>query len=88
MAICSFFLVALSSPLSLDSGDKMVLLLGIPIFSTSHLHLFHWPSPSLPMSIPIFSTGRHRILRFPYEIRVTNVLHARHFPLAIPIKPR
>src|SRR5215213_11078417 len=51
-------------------------------------HLFHWPSPSLPLSIPIFSTGRPRILRFPCEIRVTNALHGRYFPLAIPIKSR
>ena len=41
MVICSFFLVALSPLLSLDSGDKMVLLLGIPIFSTGHPHRFH-----------------------------------------------
>src|SRR5215204_5719515 len=51
-------------------------------------HLFHWPSPSLPLSIPIFSSGRPRILRFPCEIRVTNALHGRYFPLAIPIKSR
>src|SRR5215204_6637500 len=42
----------------------------------------------LPLSIPIFSTGRPRILRFPCEIRVTNALHGRYFPLAIPIKSR
>ena len=57
-------------------------------FSIEHPHLFHWTSPSFPLGIPIFSTGRPRILRFPCEIRVTNVLHARHFPLAIPIKSR
>src|SRR5215212_1068880 len=42
----AFFLVVLSSPLSLDSGDKMVLLLGIPIFSTGRPHRFHSASPS------------------------------------------
>src|SRR5215204_6010137 len=62
----AFFLVALSLPLSLNSGNKMVL----------------------PLSIPIFSTGRPRILRFPCEIRVTNALHGRYFPLTIPIKSR
>jgi hypothetical protein len=42
MTICSIFLVALSSPLSLNSGNKMVLLLlAIPIFSTGRLHRFH-----------------------------------------------
>jgi hypothetical protein len=56
--------------------------------ATGHPHLFHWPSPSLPLSVPIFSTGRPRILRSPGEIRVINVLHARYFPLAIPIKSR
>jgi hypothetical protein len=85
MVICSIFLAALSSPLSLDSGDKMVLLLGIPIFSTGHPHLFHRPPPSFPLSVPIFSTGRTLILPSPGEIRVTNVLHTRYFPLAIPI---
>jgi hypothetical protein len=43
-------------------------------FSIEHPHLFHWASPSFPLSIPIFSTGRPRILRFPCEIRVTSSL--------------
>ena len=34
-------------------------------FSIEHPHLFHWASPSFPLSIPIFSTGRPCILRFP-----------------------
>jgi hypothetical protein len=63
----------------------MVLLLGIPITSIERPHLFHWASPSLPLSVPIFSTGRTLILPSPGEIRVTNVLHTRYFPLAIPI---
>src|SRR5215213_144308 len=41
--------------------------------ATGHTHLFHWPPPSLPLSVPIFSTGRPRILRSPGEIWVTNV---------------
>jgi hypothetical protein len=66
----------------------MVLLLGISI-------KFHWPSPSFPLAIPIASIERPHLFRwappyppFPGEIRVPNVLHARYFPLVIPIKSR
>ena len=34
-------------------------------FSIEHPHLFHWASPSFPLSIPIFSTGRPHRLHWP-----------------------